>query len=267
MADDTTDNARGREGCTRSVLHPDDAEHRIVSVSSGLASSYAWSLWVNRYGAENVTGVFTDVNGEHPDNYRFLAASQYAIGSRLVKVTNGGRTIWDVFEEERFIDFTEIARFERAQPRWAADGWTIAAPLCEAPYKDKRDAEVWLDDIGIKRPLLYDLGFEHANCGGGCVKAGIGQFKRLLVADRWWYVNWWERGEERIRRFLGRDDIAILRDRRGGTTKPLTLRQLREAFEADPQCRLPDDDTEGGCDCFSGSDSDESPLTITRRVA
>lgn len=239
----------------------------IVSVSSGLGSAFAWKLKCDEFGAENVWGVFTDVNGEHPDNYRFLAETQYRLGSRLVKITNDGRTIWDVMVETRFlantrvdicsrvlkreaflgwltancdpastvislgIDWTEIHRFDRARPRWAADGWTIDAPLCEQPYRDKADAQSWLDAEGIQRPALYELGFSHANCGGGCVKAGIGQFKALLAADRWWYVNWWEAGEERVRRFLGRDDIAILRDRRGGTTKPLTLRALRESVE------------------------------------
>ena len=45
----------------------------IVSVSSGIGSAFTWKLVCDKYGAENVTGLFADVNGEHPDNYRFLA--------------------------------------------------------------------------------------------------------------------------------------------------------------------------------------------------
>ena len=258
----------------------------IVSVSSGLGSAYAWKLVCDRYGPENVTGVFADVNGEHPDNYRFLAATQYALGSRLVKVTNDGQTIWDVMIKQRFlantrvdvcsrvlkreamerwlhancdpartiiylgIDWTEEHRFLRAKPRWAKDGWTIAAPLCESPLHLKSDVQEWLNQEGIQRPALYEMGFSHANCGGGCVKAGIGQFKQLLAADRNWYVNWWEAGEERVRAYLDKD-VAILRDRRGGKTVPLTLRSLREAVEADPQLRFADDTDLGGCGCFT----------------
>lgn len=258
---------------------------RIVSVSSGLGSAYVWKLVADRYGPENVTGVFTDVNGEHPDNYRFLAETQYAIGSRLIKITNDGDTIWDVFKRHRFlgntrvdlcsrilkreailswlrgnvdptntiislgIDWTEAHRFDRAQPRWAADGFTIDAPLIDQP-RDKQDAQAWLDAEGIRRPYLYDLGFEHANCGGGCVKAGIKQFKRLLAGDRRWYINWWEHGEEDVRRHLGRNDIAILRDRRGGVTRPLTLRELRKQVEAHPDL-FEDEPDEPGCGvCF-----------------
>jgi 3'-phosphoadenosine 5'-phosphosulfate sulfotransferase (PAPS reductase)/FAD synthetase len=264
----------------------------VVSVSSGLGSAFAWKLLCDRYGPRNVVGVFTDVNGEHPDNYRFLAETQYAIGSRLVKVTNDGKTIWDVMIENRYlantrvdvcsrvlkreamlkwlkancdpatatvylgIDWTEEHRFQRAKPRWAKDGgWNIEAPLCEPPYLLKSDAQAWLDFEGIRRPHLYDLGFSHANCGGGCVKAGIGQFKLLLAADRRWYVNWWEAGEEYVRSFLGKD-VAILRDRTGGKTRPLTLRELRERVEADPQCGIVGDDEMGGCGCFTDFDDE-----------
>lgn len=259
--------------------------NHIVSVSSGLGSAFTWKLLCDEYGPGNVTGVFTDVNGEHPDNYRFLAEVQYRLGSRLVKITNDGKTIWDVMLEQRFlsnsridscskylkrepfrawlrekcdpadttvylgIDWMEMHRLDRAKPRWAEQGWTVRAPLCEPPYRSKEDAQAWLDEAGIKRPALYDMGFGHANCGGGCVKAGIGQFKKLLVADRNWYVNWWEAGEERVRQAIGKD-VAILRDRRGGKTRPLTLRELRESIEIQPEL-YDDQPGESGCGvCF-----------------
>jgi 3'-phosphoadenosine 5'-phosphosulfate sulfotransferase (PAPS reductase)/FAD synthetase len=258
----------------------------IVSVSSGLGSAFAWKLVCDRYGPENVTGVFTDVNGEHPDNYRFLAEIQYRLGSRLVKIGNDGKTIWDIMIEHRFlansqvdlcsrilkresfrdwlsthadpadttvylgIDWSEIHRMDRARPHWERGGWTISAPLCEPPYPDKFRAQAWLDAEGIKRPALYDLGFGHANCGGGCVKAGIGQFRKLLAVDRKWYVNWWEAGEERVRAHLGKN-VSILRVRaKGSATKPLTLRKLREGIDAAPDL-FADEPEEAGCGvCF-----------------
>jgi hypothetical protein len=259
----------------------------IVSVSSGLGSAFAWKLLCDQYGPENVTGVFTDVNGEHPDNYRFLAEVQYELGSRLVKLTNDGRTIWDVMIEQRFlantridscskflkrepfrawlrenadpatatvylgIDWMEMHRLDRARPRWAEAGWNVRAPLCEVPYRSKDEGQKWLDEAKIRRPLLYDMGFDHANCGGGCVKAGIGQFRKLLLIDRKWYVKWWEAGEERVRRHLGKN-VAILRDRRGGKTRPLTLRELRERIDAEASA-YEGEDEEGGCGvCFLG---------------
>lgn len=261
----------------------------IVSVSSGLGSAFAWKLLCDRLGPENVTGVFTDVNGEHPDNYRFLAAVQYELGSRLIKLNNDGLTIWDVMVRERFlantridtcskylkretfrkwldencnaddttvylgIDWTEVHRLDKARPHWAEAGWQVEAPLCEPPYYHKSDAQAWLDKVSIARPALYDMGFLHANCGGGCVKAGIGQFISLLELDRQWYVRWWEAGEERVRGALGKN-VAILRDRTGGTTKPLPLSLLRERIEAGDKRydRLRADKGQGCGVCFLG---------------
>ncbi len=85
--------------------------------------------------------------------------------------------------------------------------------------------------------------------GGGCVKAGIADFRKLLFADRNWYVNWWESGEERVRQHLGKN-VSILRDRSGKRTRPMTLREMRERIDALPT--LFEDETEGlGCGvCF-----------------
>ena len=57
-----------------------------------------------------------------------------------------------------------------------------------------------------------------------------------------------EAAEVKIRALLGKD-VSILRDRTGGTTKPLTLAALRQRVEDQPdQLDLFD---EGGCGCFT----------------
>ena len=91
---------------------------------------------------------------------------------------------------------------------------------------------------------LYQLGASHANCGGGCIKMGQGGFARLLrsMPERF---REWEENEERLRAQLG--DVAILRDRTGGQTRPLPLRVLRERIEAGYR---PDLFSIGGCGCF-----------------
>ena len=73
------------------------------------------------------------------------------------------------------------------------------------------------------------MGFPHANCGGGCIKAGQSQFARLLdqLPDR--YAEW-ERHEQELRADLG--DVAILRDRTRDESKPLTLTDLRLRIES-----------------------------------
>ncbi len=265
----------------------------VVSVSSGVGSAYTWHLAVEKYGPENVVGLFADVNGEHPDNYRFLAETHYAIDTRLVKLTNGGRNIFDVMIEGKFlantrvdlcsrvlkreallswmrgytdprntvmhlgIDWTEAHRFlgtstrKGAQARWAEEGFTTAAPMIDGTL-DKSHALRWLADRRIEAPLLTRLGFSHANCGGGCVKAGAKQFKMLLRLLPEWYA-WWERGEERVRAVLGAD-VSILRDRRDSQVRPLTLRRLRELVQAQPE--LFEEDDLAACGCFTFEDDE-----------
>lgn len=258
----------------------------VVSVSSGLGSAYAWHLTEQAHPGQTM-GLFADVNGEHPDNYRFLEEITAAIGAPLVTLDNNGQTIWDVFHRKRFlansridvcsrvlkrepilawlkancdpadtvmvlgIDWTEEHRFIRAQARWALDGWTAEAPMCDLSL-DSGDAQAWLDSLGIKRCVLYDLGFSHSNCGGGCVKAGIKQFTHMLNVLPEGYAEW-ERNEEEMRQFLGQN-ISILKDRRGGTTKPMTLKTLRERQKIDATEFA--DEEWGACGCFTDEGED-----------
>jgi hypothetical protein len=84
---------------------------------------------------------------------------------------------------------------------------------------------------GLRPPRLYREGFRHNNCGGFCVKGGQASFALLLRRhpDRYRYH---ERREQELRRRLGKD-VSILRDRRGGITRPLTLRSFRRRLECD----------------------------------
>jgi hypothetical protein len=148
------------------------------------------------------------------------------------------------------IDWTEEHRFigtgtkAGLRARKAAQGWTYAAPLCEAPFVTKAHGQVMLAQYGIKNQRLYTAGMAHANCGGGCVKQGQGGFA-LLLDKMPEHYDWWEEEEENLRAIIGKD-VAILRDRTGGTTKPMTLRE----FRARRACNSYDKDEFGGCGCF-----------------
>lgn len=246
--------------------------------SGGIGSwGAAWRV-LNRYPETKPVLLFADTLIEDADLYRFLEEGAAALGCELIKITEG-RTPWEVFRDVRFLgntrvdpcsrvlkreplrrwletncdpgdtivhlgmDYTEIHRYERAQPHWKP--WMIAAPLCEPPYPSKRDIAAALSEFGIAPPRLYALGFPHNNCGGGCVKAGQGHFARLLRKLPAVYDEW-ERNEEALRGELG--DVAILRDRTGGETRPLPLRDLRERISTAPHTI--DMFDIGGCACF-----------------
>jgi 3'-phosphoadenosine 5'-phosphosulfate sulfotransferase (PAPS reductase)/FAD synthetase len=261
---------------------PSPSRH-VVTFSGGVGSWAAAKRVVAQYGCEDVTLLFTDTRMEDEDLYRFFAEAAANVGPVQVVWLADGRTPWDVFFTKRFlgnsqvdpcsqvlkrepaarwldencdpantivyvgIDWSEAHRYERLRDRRVAEGWTYRAPLCEPPYLTKSDVFAWLKREGIQRPRLYDLGFEHNNCGGFCIKAGHGHFKRLLdtMPDRY---RFHEQREQDIRVYLNAD-VSILSDRSGdGLKKPLTLQAFRERIEAgDAQIDLFD---LGGCGCF-----------------
>lgn len=250
----------------------------VVQFSGGVGSWAAARRVAAQIGADNVTLLFADTKIEDPDLYRFLAEAAGNIGSELIVLADG-RTPWEVFRDERFIgntrvdicsrvlkrdllrsyieehydpadtaivlgiDWTEVHRYDRAVPRWHP--WCVLAPLVEES-SSKEDLLEELRSCGLRPPDLYLKGFPHNNCGGFCVKAGQSQFRLLLeqMPDRY---AWHEGQEQQTIAAIGKQ-VAILRDRRGGQTKPMTLRDFRLRLENDGQAEVPDDEW-GGCGC------------------
>lgn len=254
--------------------------HRHVVMFSSGAGSWATARRVaDEHGTEQLYLVFADVSMEDEDNYRFLAEAAADVGGTLVHLCDG-RDIWQVFKDDRFLGNTRLSNCSKLLKQRPARAWldancdpaettvyvgidwtethrlpaiqqaylpyTAKAPLTDPPYLSKDQILADLRARGIAPPRLYDLGFSHANCGGGCVRAGQGQFAHLLRVMPERYA-WWEQQEQELREHLDKD-VAILRDRRGGKVKPLTLRAFRERHEAAPeQTDLFD---VGGCGCF-----------------
>ena len=52
-------------------------------------------------------------------------------------------------------------------------------PLAEPPFKNKTRIIEDIRKLGVQEPRLYAAGFAHNNCGGFCVKAGVGQMVHL----------------------------------------------------------------------------------------
>lgn len=250
--------------------------------SGGVGSWAAAKRVAQRYGTQDLTLLFCDTRMEDEDLYRFLWQAARNVGAPLIRIAEG-RDPWRVFHDERFlgnrrvdpcsrvlkrelgdrwlaanydltdttvyvgIDWSEEHRFMRLAKR--REPWHYEAPMCEAPYLTK---PMMLDSLkaeGIQPPRLYGMGFAHNNCGGFCIKAGVGHFTRLYrqLPDRFAFH---EAKEQEIRAYLGKD-VSILRDRQNGEYHPLTLRALRERLEQGYQ---PDMFDLGGCGCYVGED-------------
>ena len=251
----------------------------IVMFSGGVGSWAAARRVAEAHGPANVRLLFTDTKMEDEDLYRFLDSAAANVGAELVTIEDG-RDPWQVFFDSRFlgntradpcsrilkrdlarswieahypdpdsvtlyvgIDWTEEHRMRNVVRNWSP--YTVEAPLCERPYLSKGQ---WLDELqaaGIEVPRLYAMGFPHNNCGGFCVKAGQAHFALLLdrMPERYHYH---EEKEQEIRDYL-KKDVAILRDRRGGCTRPMTLREFRENIQ---RGQGTDNFEWGGCGCF-----------------
>lgn len=145
-------------------------------------------------------------------------------------------------------DWTEMHRVSDFQAQWP--DWRLSAPMTEAPYWDKCRIIEETVKLGFKRSLLYELGFPHDNCGGACVKAGISHFVQLYHRLPAVFRNW--RDEELLTQTTFKErgienwEFTILKDRRGGVTRPLSLSALEQRILAGEELDKYD---WGGCGC------------------
>jgi len=196
-----------------------------------------------------------------------------------------GRTPWEVFHEERFIGNSRIDpcskilkrklmddwRSERFTPEscviavglnWDEDDriqtikrrgkpWEFITPL-EAEWEGVPSITgkpAWIAyaaERGLPRSLAYEQGLAHDNCGGGCVKAGIGHWKQLH-AKRPEVFAQWEKAEATEMLRLG-TPWGMPKCRRGGKAKPLPLSKLRQRIECGDITET-EALTLGGCAC------------------
>ncbi|MFJ6348620.1 hypothetical protein ACIQKB_03985 [Streptomyces sp. NPDC092046] len=218
----------------------------VVMWSGGITSWATARHVIAEHGTASVTLLFADTHAEDEDLHVFNAQAAAQLGVPITRVADpAGRDPWQVFEDKSWvgntriaqcsldlkvkpcrdwleentdpadttvyvgIDWTETHRLPAIVRGW--DPWTVDAPLIRPPYTDKRDLIAEAKAAGLPTPRMYDLGFEHANCGGACVKGGQAQWARLLEVFPERYAKA-ERFEERMRAKLGKD-VAILRDR------------------------------------------------------
>lgn len=232
----------------------------IVSLSGGVASAVACQRVIDRYGRENVLIWFADTSWEDEDLYRFVDDCMKRWGGELIRYCDG-RNPLQVAEDEHIIpnsrvatcsrklktepftkwlkqvekpvtvhlglDWSEEHRFEAPKKNYESiDGVTVDFPLNWKPYEFDYFSVVrsW----GITTPRLYGMGFPHNNCGGRCIRQGIGEWKRLRAhfPVRFEEVRDWEAAQREIGD--ARSEHAIAKTQRNGATQPLTLAEIEE---------------------------------------
>ncbi|MFD8529480.1 hypothetical protein ACFV0L_18870 [Streptosporangium canum] len=235
----------------------------VVQMSGGIGSFWAAKRVAAEHGTDDLVLLFADTQVEDPDLYRFMDDASAHLGVEPVVVADG-RTPTEVFFDEHFlgnsrlapctkrlkqipcrkwleancdpadtvayvgIDHAEQRRIPGVVKGWAP--WRVEFPMNEAPHWSK---DRMLDEcraLGIAVPRLYDLGYEHNNCGGVCVRAGREQWLHTLEVFPERYAEA-ERQEQEFRDHFGKD-VSILTETVRGEKRPLTLAELRRRHGA-----------------------------------
>src|SRR4051794_27764912 len=264
----------------------------VVMYSGGITSWAVARRVVDEHGPDDVTLLFADTLIEHEDLYRFLRESSERLGAELVWLQDG-RTPFGVFRDVRWIgndraapcsrelkqkpcrkwidencdpdtttvyvgiDWSEMHRMPAIERGYRP--WTVDAPLTRPPYSVKWDLIEECRAWGVEPCVMYRQGAQHANCGGGCVRAGQAAWAHLLRTDRNRFLEW-ERDETALRAELGQG--SILADRRGldgSARRPLPLVEFRRRLDREEEVNGPglfDEFDWGGCGCLPNPDED-----------
>jgi hypothetical protein len=251
-----------------------DTKH-LVMFSGGVCSWAAAKRVVERHGTDGTVLLFADTMMEDEDLYRFLDEAAANVGVPLVRIADG-RTPWEVMRDVSFVGnnradpcskilkrdllnkwredncdpsvvtyfgllWDESERAERLHKRHLP--WRCESPMTEKPWVSKAMMFDALKAEGIAAPRLYAMGFPHNNCGGFCVKAGQAHFAHLLrmMPERYAFH---EAQEQAMRAKVG--DHSIMRDRKGGISTPLSMKEFRERIQ---NREATNEFDWGGCGC------------------
>ena len=211
---------------------------------------------------------FADTQYESEDTYRFID-HVVALSGVEFETLSQGKDIWDVFMERKMMRHPRrgcLASYHLkriplidhalsyAEPVTVMIGFgpdecdrverllagndhyeiTYDFPLRWSPKWWHCDVKSELKKRGVTTwPKAYEEGMGHNNCGRRCVQGGVNYYS-LLWLDR---PDSFREEEVKESQFLtmlreeGRPEYTILRDRRGGTLKNMSLRQLRQELE------------------------------------
>jgi 3'-phosphoadenosine 5'-phosphosulfate sulfotransferase (PAPS reductase)/FAD synthetase len=237
----------------------------IVTLSGGMASAYV-AIWAVENKLDPIL-YFNDTKWEHEDLYRFLADIENALNVKITYDTDGRnpeQICYDkkflannrvplcsrILKAERLqafiqhgdvcffgIDSTEKHRAARIEFIYNDKGVQCRFPLIENNIS-KQNIQSKLLHYGIKRPIMYDMGFQHNNCSGGCVRAGKATWALLLRTMPAVYAER-ERLEKEFSAWAGQKTTYL---------KDESLFELRQRIQKQPE--LVFDDIDESLECI-----------------
>ena len=237
----------------------------IITLSGGISSAWV-ADWVLENVDKNAILYFNDTKWEHEDLYRFLSDLEKYWGKKIYNDSDG-RSPEDVFYDQNMlannrvplcsrilkadrlqkfakpgdvcffgIDGTEAHRAVRIKQIYDGIGIKTRFPMLETETS-KEQVLKWLESSGIKIPKMYELGFTHNNCSGGCVRAGKRQWLHLLKTLPEVFAE-----RERVE-----NDFMGYSGKKATYMKDMSLSELRKISDMQIELDFTDDETATEC--------------------
>lgn len=179
---------------------------KVCWLSAGVSS------FIAGYLAKDVDEwIYIDIADQHPDSMRFIKDCEKIIGKEVqILKSDKFNCVEEVIRKYRYINSPYGAPCtgmlkKAVRKRWESEHkefdityvWGMdfsekhradnivesfpefkhEFPLIDN-YLSKQDCHAMLQNLGIKRPVMYDLGFSNNNCIG-CVKGGMGYWNKI----------------------------------------------------------------------------------------
>lgn len=154
--------------------------------------------------------IYIDIENQHPDSMRFIKDCEKVLGKEIKVFRSPYRNIQTVIKQFGYINGPYGAKCTQVLKKRVRKEWEDAHKDFEITYVwgfdldekhraerlnesmpefnheyplidrnlTKQDAHAILDRLGIKRPVMYDLGYSNNNCIG-CVKGGMGYWNKI----------------------------------------------------------------------------------------
>jgi hypothetical protein len=190
----------------------------VAYFSAGVSSAVATKLMIHEIDRI----MYTNIDDHHPDTMRFVQDCEAWFGKPVEKWQSQTRTVEQVMRRRRYIrnpktgfatcteELKQWVRrdFERANKGRLRIVWgydceethrqqRILESMVEyqhcVPLIDRRITKAHAHEIlkasGIRRPVMYEMGYQNNNCVG-CVKGGMGYWNKIrqdfpeVYADR-----------------------------------------------------------------------------------
>ena len=187
----------------------EEKEMKVCWISAGVSSFIAG--WLERETIDRF--IYIDIDDQHPDSLRFIKDCEKALEKKIEilkspygSVENAIKAAGVIRLQGRFAPCTNWLK-KRVRKQWEYEHkeynltyvWGMDAnekkradKLKESMFEfehcfplidrqlTKEDAHGLCERLGIKRPIMYDLGYNNNNCIG-CIKGGMGYWNKIRI--------------------------------------------------------------------------------------